>query len=123
MFLGAHIHCRTFVVPGRTHTSRQCCLTPLCMETPMVKRILIAVGAVFALLGAMLVHTLPAHAQTGFHISNGRLVDASGNDFVMRGASHAHTWFTEQTQALADIKSLGANRSEEHTSELQTRVA
>ena len=75
----------------------------------MLKRVLIAVGAVFALLGAMLVHTLPAHAQTGFHISNGRLVDASGNDFVMRGASHAHTWFTERTEALADIKSLGAN--------------
>ena len=75
----------------------------------MIKRVLIAVGAVFALVGAMLAHTLPAHAQTGFHISDGRLVDSAGNDFVMRGVSHAHTWYAEETGALADIKSLGAN--------------
>src|SRR5699024_12817107 len=109
IFLGVLLLGRSIVLPCRTHTSRQCCLTPLCMESSIVKRILFAVGALFALLGSMLVHPLPAHAQTGFHISNGRLVDASGNDFVMRGASHAHTWFTEQTQALADSKSLGAN--------------
>ena len=62
-----------------------------------------------ALVGAMLAHTLPAHAQTGFHISDGRLVDSAGNDFVLRGVSHAHTWFTEETDSLANIKSLGAN--------------
>jgi mannan endo-1,4-beta-mannosidase len=48
-------------------------------------------------------------AAVGFRISNGRLVEASGNDFVMRGVNHAHTWYQSQTQSFADIKALGAN--------------
>ncbi|MFC4504412.1 MULTISPECIES: cellulase family glycosylhydrolase [Streptomyces] len=58
----------------------------------------------------------PAHAQspadlaaTGLHIGNGRLLEANGNDFVMRGVNHAHTWYPGETQSLADIKALGAN--------------
>ncbi|WP_344632534.1 cellulase family glycosylhydrolase [Streptomyces glaucosporus] len=56
-----------------------------------------------------------AHAEeggaqaTGLHISNGRLLEANGNDFVMRGVNHAHTWYPDETQSLADIKELGAN--------------
>ncbi len=49
-------------------------------------------------------------AAAGFHVANGRLLDANGNDFVMRGVNHAHTWYTDRTtQALADIKATGAN--------------
>ncbi|MEU1511018.1 cellulase family glycosylhydrolase [Streptomyces sp. NPDC005811] len=48
-------------------------------------------------------------AATGLHIANGRLVEANGNDFVMRGVNHAHTWYPGQLQSLADIKALGAN--------------
>ncbi|WP_374215051.1 glycoside hydrolase family 5 protein, partial [Streptomyces longispororuber] len=48
-------------------------------------------------------------AATGLHISDGRLVEGNGNDFVMRGVNHAHTWYPGQTQSLADIKKLGAN--------------
>ncbi|GAA2332580.1 cellulase family glycosylhydrolase [Streptomyces kunmingensis] len=48
-------------------------------------------------------------AATGLHISDGRLVEGNGNDFVMRGVNHAHTWYPGQTQSLADIKALGAN--------------
>ncbi|MGW0821975.1 cellulase family glycosylhydrolase [Streptomyces sp. NPDC002845] len=57
----------------------------------------------------------PAHAQspavqaTGIHINDGRLLEGNGNDFVMRGVNHAHTWYPGQTQSLADIKALGAN--------------
>ncbi|MEV0175780.1 cellulase family glycosylhydrolase [Streptomyces sp. NPDC050803] len=68
------------------------------------------------LLGLLVLGTLPAHAAeepgtraTGLHISNGRLLEANGNDFVMRGVNHAHTWYANQTQSLADIKALGAN--------------
>lgn len=51
-----------------------------------------------------------ANAQsTGLHISNGRLLEGNGNDFVMRGVNHAHTWFPNETQSLDDIKALGAN--------------
>ncbi|MEV6959843.1 cellulase family glycosylhydrolase [Streptomyces sp. NPDC051207] len=51
----------------------------------------------------------PRTQATGLHISNGRLLEANGNDFVMRGVNHAHTWYTTQTQSWADIKALGAN--------------
>ncbi|MCQ9130507.1 cellulase family glycosylhydrolase [Streptomyces hilarionis] len=76
-----------------------------------------------ALLGLILVGALcpaVAHAQdqprssgalaAGLHISNGRLVERNGNDFVMRGVNHAHTWYPGRTQqSLADIKAMGAN--------------
>jgi mannan endo-1,4-beta-mannosidase len=57
----------------------------------------------------------PAHAEppraraTGLHISDGRLLEGNGNDFVMRGVNHAHTWYPGETQSLADIKAFGAN--------------
>ncbi|MFM9442978.1 cellulase family glycosylhydrolase [Streptomyces acidiscabies] len=73
-----------------------------------------------ALLGALLLGALaPAAVQaaaaprikaTGLHISNGRLLESNGNDFVMRGVNHAHTWYpTRLNQSLADIKAFGAN--------------
>ncbi|MFE7521899.1 cellulase family glycosylhydrolase [Streptomyces halstedii] len=76
------------------------------------------------LLGLALAGTLgPAAAQaadrgqeaqaqaraTGLHISDGRLVEGNGNDFVMRGINHAHAWYPGETQSLADIKATGAN--------------
>ncbi|MFF9521038.1 cellulase family glycosylhydrolase [Streptomyces achromogenes] len=51
----------------------------------------------------------PAAAATGLHIGNGRLLEGNGNDFVMRGVNHAHTWYPGETQSLADVKALGAN--------------
>jgi mannan endo-1,4-beta-mannosidase len=52
----------------------------------------------------------PDTSATGLHISGGRLVEGNGNDFVMRGVNHAHTWYPGRTQqSLADIKALGAN--------------
>ncbi|MFC8432550.1 cellulase family glycosylhydrolase [Streptomyces sp. NPDC057253] len=50
-----------------------------------------------------------APAATGLHISNGRLVEGNGNDFVMRGVNHAHTWYPNELGSLADIKAQGAN--------------
>ncbi len=51
-----------------------------------------------------------ASAADGFTVSAGRLLDANGKDFVMRGVNHAHTWYPQRTpQALKDIKALGAN--------------
>ncbi|MFE4061683.1 cellulase family glycosylhydrolase [Streptomyces sp. NPDC059096] len=55
----------------------------------------------------------PAQAAvraTGLHVSGGRLLEGNGNDFVMRGVNHAHTWYPGRTTAaLSDIKRLGAN--------------
>ncbi|WP_430377452.1 cellulase family glycosylhydrolase [Streptomyces sp. B1-3] len=51
----------------------------------------------------------PGAQATGLHISNGRLVEGNGNDFVMRGVNHAHTWYPDKLGSLADIKAQGAN--------------
>ncbi|MFE9624735.1 cellulase family glycosylhydrolase [Streptomyces sp. NPDC006527] len=51
----------------------------------------------------------PDALATGLHISDGRLLEGNGNDFVMRGVNHAHTWYPGETQSLADVKALGAN--------------
>ncbi|MFD0201717.1 MULTISPECIES: cellulase family glycosylhydrolase [Saccharothrix] len=75
----------------------------------MRKRFALAGAAVAALVLSLLT-VVPAQAAAGFTVSNGRLLDANGNDFVMRGVNHAHTWYTDRTtQALKDIKATGAN--------------
>ncbi|MEI5527959.1 cellulase family glycosylhydrolase [Streptomyces brasiliscabiei] len=56
-----------------------------------------------------LAQSAPDVRATGLHIADGRLREANGNDFVMRGVNHAHTWYPGQTRSLADIKALGAN--------------
>jgi mannan endo-1,4-beta-mannosidase len=55
--------------------------------------------------------TQPAGTRAaGLHISDGRLLEGNGNEFVMRGVNAAHTWYPGRTkQSLADIKALGAN--------------
>ncbi|MFB7367668.1 glycoside hydrolase family 5 protein, partial [Streptomyces hydrogenans] len=64
---------------------------------------------------AATVTSVPVTAQAaersdGFRVVDGRLVDATGKDFVLRGVNHAHTWYADRTgQSLADIKALGAN--------------
>ncbi|GHH93411.1 cellulase family glycosylhydrolase [Streptomyces capillispiralis] len=72
-----------------------------------------AAGLVAALLGLLLpllTLTTAAHAApTGFRVENGRLLEASGNDFVMRGVNHAHTWYADRIGSLAHIKAKGAN--------------
>lgn len=95
-------------------------------RTPRTRPLTSLLTRLAALLGLMvLVGALcPAVAQaqppaparssgtlaTGLHISNGRLVEGNGNDFVMRGVNHAHTWYQGRTQqSLADIKAMGAN--------------
>ncbi|ATB37764.1 Endo-1,4-beta-xylanase A precursor [Cystobacter fuscus] len=69
-----------------------------------------ATTAVLAAVLSVLAPISAAHAATGgFHIANGRLLDANGNDFIIRGISHPHAWFQQRTSAFADIKVVGAN--------------
>ncbi|MEU6394771.1 cellulase family glycosylhydrolase [Streptomyces sp. NPDC046939] len=76
------------------------------------------IAALATLLGLLALTAPAAHAAapergaaaaTGLHVSGGRLLEGNGNDFVMRGVNHAHTWYPGETQSLADIKALGAN--------------
>ncbi|MBE1488604.1 cellulase family glycosylhydrolase [Plantactinospora soyae] len=79
----------------------------------MRKRIYAVASALLALVVAVVVSLVvvaqPAQAAAGFTVSGGRLLDANGNQFIMRGVSHAHTWYANQTGSFANIKSLGAN--------------
>ncbi|MFL1446376.1 cellulase family glycosylhydrolase, partial [Nocardiopsis protaetiae] len=77
-------------------------------------RTALALGAALTLTLALVAAVLAlaptaARADTGFRVENGRLVDAAGNDFLIRGASHAHTWYLQETGSFADLKALGAN--------------
>ncbi|GAA2995781.1 cellulase family glycosylhydrolase [Streptosporangium longisporum] len=62
-----------------------------------------------ALFLSFFVSMSPAHAAVGLHVSGTKIVEGNGTPFVMRGTSHAHTWYASQTGSFADIKSLGAN--------------
>ncbi|MGY0065789.1 cellulase family glycosylhydrolase [Streptomyces sp. QTS137] len=86
---------------------------PAPTSTPRVTALPRTAGLIATLLGLLLpllVLGTPAHAApTGFRVENGRLLEASGNDFVMRGVNHAHTWYTDRISSLAHIKAKGAN--------------
>ncbi|MFF6995314.1 cellulase family glycosylhydrolase [Streptomyces sp. NPDC008313] len=87
--------------------------------TTTKSRVATLLTALIATLGLMVLGVLsPAAAQArtpaeqaavGLHIGDGRLLEGNGDDFVMRGVNHAHTWYPGETQSLADIKAMGAN--------------
>ncbi|MFF7790764.1 cellulase family glycosylhydrolase [Streptomyces sp. NPDC007991] len=82
-------------------------MRPRTAPTPRVATVAVAL---LGLLLSFLSLGAPAHAApTGFRIADGRLLEASGNDFVMRGVNHAHTWFPDRISSLAHIKAKGAN--------------
>ncbi|MET7787729.1 cellulase family glycosylhydrolase [Streptomyces sp900116325] len=87
-------------------------------STTRTSRVTALLTALATLIGIVALGALgpgTAHAQsaddfaTGLHISDGRLLEGNGNDFIMRGVNHAHTWYPGETRSLADIKALGAN--------------
>ncbi|MFE1252163.1 cellulase family glycosylhydrolase [Streptomyces sp. NPDC058735] len=79
-------------------------------HTHLTPRLATVTGTLIALLLSLLAFTPPAEAApAGFRIQNGRLLEASGNDFVMRGVNHAHTWYPDRISSLAHIKAKGAN--------------
>jgi mannan endo-1,4-beta-mannosidase len=77
----------------------------------MKARLIIASLSAIAmtLIVSVFVAIQPAQAAVGMRITNGRLVEANGTPFIMRGTSHAHVWYQGQTSSFANIKSLGAN--------------
>ncbi|GGL21632.1 hypothetical protein Sme01_40480 [Sphaerisporangium melleum] len=68
-----------------------------------------AVTTVLALVISVLVAAQPANAAVGLRVSGRNIVEANGSNFIMRGVSHAHTWYTGQLSSLGGIKSYGAN--------------
>ncbi|MGC5050915.1 cellulase family glycosylhydrolase [Micromonospora sp. DT48] len=75
-----------------------------------MRKLFAAIGAILlATVAAVFAFGPSAHAAAGFTVSNGRLYDANGTEFIMRGVNHAHTWYVNQTSSFADVKALGAN--------------
>src|SRR3954471_17419196 len=74
-----------------------------------MKRRLTVLGAALLAAASTLIWIQPASAAVGLHISGTNIVEANGKTFIMRGVSHEHTWFTNQTSSFANIKALGAN--------------
>lgn len=76
----------------------------------MRKRIRLSWLAAVTLLLALLVQpSVPTRAAVGFRISGRYLLDANGNNFIMRGVSHPHVWYPNETSSFANIKAAGAN--------------
>ena len=49
-------------------------------------------------------------SEDGFKVDGTKLLDANGNEFIMRGINHAHTWYLkEDTTAIKAIAETGAN--------------
>jgi mannan endo-1,4-beta-mannosidase len=69
----------------------------------------LGVAMLVAAASSIVLYAPPASAAVGLHISGRNIVEANGQTFVMRGVSHEHTWFANQTSSFADIKALGAN--------------
>ncbi|MEX3106140.1 MULTISPECIES: glycoside hydrolase family 5 protein [unclassified Streptomyces] len=78
------------------------------MKSPT--RVAVTTAALLGLFAPLLGLGTPAQAvPTGFRVQNGRLLEANGNDFVMRGVNHAHTWYPGQISSIAAIKAKRAN--------------
>ncbi|GAB1820791.1 cellulase family glycosylhydrolase [Herbidospora sp. RD11066] len=75
----------------------------------MRRRIALTCAAVLTLIASLLVAVSPAQAAVGLRVSGRNIVEANGSVFVIRGTSHAHTWYTNQTSSIAAIKAKGAN--------------
>jgi mannan endo-1,4-beta-mannosidase len=69
----------------------------------------VAMAGLFGLLLPVFGTAQNAQAATGIHVSNGRVLEGSGSDFVMRGVNHAYAWYAGQTTAISDIGAKGAN--------------
>ena len=51
-----------------------------------------------------------AAAGDGFKVDGAKLLDANGNEFVLRGINHAHAWYKDQLEtSIPAIAATGAN--------------
>jgi mannan endo-1,4-beta-mannosidase len=75
----------------------------------MKRRLTVLGVALIAIAASFLVYAQPASAAVGLHISGRNIVEANGQNFIMRGVNHPHVWYTNQTNSFADVKALGSN--------------
>lgn len=75
----------------------------------MKTKVGLIIATVAATVLAVIVAIQPAHAAVGIRISNGRLVEGNGQELILRGVNHMHTWYKSQASSYAAIKAAGAN--------------
>lgn len=81
------------------------------------KALIAAAGGAALLLSAPLAASAlpgggsgPADTQeVGIHVEGDQLLQSDGSPLLLRGVSHAHTWYAGETQSFADIADAGAN--------------
>lgn len=67
-------------------------------------------ATLLVLLASHLIPAHPAPAAAGLRVKDGRLVEADGQDLVLRGVNHSYSWYAGQTGGvLTAIKAAGAN--------------
>ena len=59
------------------------------------------------LLTGILLPAQPVRAAAGVHSSGRNLLDAKGNNFIMRGINHPYFWYQNQTRSFLNIKAAG----------------
>ena len=76
----------------------------------VIKKISVLLTFIFVMT-LSLVNYIPVNAATnGFKVSGTKLLDANGNEFVMRGINHAHNWYpSTDSTAIPAIARTGAN--------------
>src|SRR5436190_9811280 len=79
------------------------------MKTITRSRYVMTIGLLILMLTLLLQMPGQSRAAVGFRISGRNLLDANGNNFVIRGISHPHAWFASQTSSFANIKAKNAN--------------
>jgi mannan endo-1,4-beta-mannosidase len=75
----------------------------------MRRRLSILGAVLLAATASVVMFMQPASAAVGLHISGRNIVEANGQNLIMRGVNHPHVWYTGQTSSFADIKAAGAN--------------
>jgi len=60
-------------------------------------------------VGGSVCDEIPYNQNGGMYVSGRRLYYANGNEIIMRGINHAHTWYRSETSSFANIKNTGAN--------------
>jgi mannan endo-1,4-beta-mannosidase len=79
------------------------------MKTIIRSRYIMTIVLLILMLTMLLQMPGQSRAAVGFRISGRNLLDANGNNFVIRGISHPHAWFASQTSSFANIKAKQAN--------------
>src|SRR6266511_3093893 len=86
------------------------CPAERALHGKVIMRVVLA--ALLTTLPAVFVRASPAQAAdgaAGIQVRDGRLVEATGSDLVLRGVNHDFMWYPDKNSSFAAVKAAGAN--------------